>query len=90
MPRRASIALADLIFATAFGFWQWRILAPVHLPQPINFWNSDLYTTDHTFQTRRSPRRAYGWQGRRAALRFPTSTIIATTDSPQKRATSLV
>ena len=44
MPRRASFALAGLIFATAFGFWQWRIVAPVHLPQPINFWNSDLYT----------------------------------------------
>ena len=44
MPRRASIALAGLIFATAFGFWQWRIVAPVHPPQPINFWNSDLYT----------------------------------------------
>ncbi len=44
MARRASIVLAGLIFATAFAFWQWRIVGPVHLPKGIDLWNSDLYT----------------------------------------------
>src|SRR5262249_24015441 len=37
-------ALAGRSLAPAFGYWRWAILAPVPLPQPINFWNSDLYT----------------------------------------------
>jgi hypothetical protein len=44
MRRLTSVALAGLIFVTALAFWQWRIVAPVRLPQEIGLWNSDLYT----------------------------------------------
>ena len=35
----AGIAVA----ATALAFWQLRIVAPVRMPQDVQFWNGDLY-----------------------------------------------
>ena len=42
--RIAAVALVALLFAAALVFWQWRMVAPVPLPQRIGFLNSDLYT----------------------------------------------
>src|SRR5262245_59415600 len=41
----------------AFAYWQWRMIAPVHPPQPIAKWNGDLYTAYypvHSFAYRSS------------------------------------
>ena len=39
-----SLALAAALVGLAIGFWHFRIVGPVHLPQPVTGWNSDLYT----------------------------------------------
>lgn len=38
-------ALAVVVTAVAVAvWWQWRVIAPVRLPQPVATWNQDLFT----------------------------------------------
>jgi hypothetical protein len=37
------VALATLVCAIAIAYWQWRVIAPVRLPQPVQQWSQDLF-----------------------------------------------
>jgi len=41
--RLRGVALATLVCAVALAYWQWRVIAPVRLPQPVQQWNQDLF-----------------------------------------------
>lgn len=33
-----------MVCVVTAGYWQWRVVAPVPLPQPVGRWNQDLFT----------------------------------------------
>ena len=41
--RVRGVALATLVCVLALAYWQWRVIAPVRLPQPVLKWNQDLF-----------------------------------------------
>jgi len=41
--RLRGVALATLVCGLAIAYWQWRVIAPVRLPQPVYQWNQDLF-----------------------------------------------
>jgi hypothetical protein len=42
--RWRAAAAAVLIVGAAVAYWQWRVIAPVRLPQDVTRWNGDLFT----------------------------------------------
>ena len=41
--RLRGVALAALVCTLALAYWQWRVIAPVRVPQPVQQWNQDLF-----------------------------------------------